>query len=69
MFLSEFRFIDHWLAIVLLYSQISALLEHRSQYTNATAVAESVRSMGANIARQVGKSGYAEGFTWIPQLP
>jgi hypothetical protein len=51
--------------------QISALLKHESQYSNATDVAQGVQSLAAYIAQQVNATApawYAEGFTHIPQM-
>ena len=49
--------------------QIKALEQHKSQYDNATAVAESVYSLGALVSHNAQQqSGYVEGFLYVPQM-
>ena len=48
--------------------QIQALAKHVSQYTNETALAEDLAAAGADIARQAGIPGYAEGFLPVVEM-
>lgn len=55
-------------------AKIAALSAHRSQYSNATAVADGVRTFAALVASEVNDSGgpvltYAEAFAHVPMLP
>jgi len=48
--------------------KILALSQHKSQYTNETALADGVYSLAASIATIVQQTGYCEGFDYIPQM-
>ena len=61
----------HWHSQRHWYRQIASLQQHKSQYSNMTAVADSVKELGTYVAKQtpVGAGGYVEGFTPVLELP
>lgn len=52
-------------------AKINALSQHKSQYSNATALAEGVRAFARVVAANaaVGGVSSAEGFMHVPMLP